>query len=169
MRRLGNGFLALAVGLVVVTAPAAGAQGGCITKLPIKAGLQSADPRDYRARFAPVDVASRGPVLRRVKLGLYTFKGRVMAERRIHSIQDQRSLRMRVHHRVPSGTYTLYAEGDPNASRSCGPKHWSRVVRIGQKKQSSPSESDSPSGSSDSSGSSDGANPDDQLPPDQRL
>lgn len=172
MRRVvGNGILLALLATVVVAPSAAVGDGGCITKLPITASLKSSSPSDYDD-FVPLDVSTKGPVLRRVKVGLYSFHGRVMAERRVGSIESERSLAMRIRNKVSTGTYTLYAEGEPNPGRSCGPKHWSRVVRIGKHKSTKKKKSDS----SDSSGSSDGsestgsgANPDDSIPPDQRL
>jgi uncharacterized membrane protein YgcG len=183
--RLRNGIpLALLV-LLPLAAPVPGASaGGCITTLPIKASLQESNPRNLDD-FVPLDVVPRGPKLRRVKIGLYSFHGRRMAERRVDAIAEERSLRLRIHNTISSGSYTLYAEGEPNPSRSCGPKHWSKVVRIGSaKKKESSGKDDGDDGKKDSgkkdgskkqsgSGSSGGGgsegNPDEQIPQDQRL
>jgi hypothetical protein len=154
----------LLVAALAILALPSGAHAGCITVLPISAKLASSNPRDY-GDFATLTVASRGPALRRVKVGLYSFRGRVMAERYVSRIDEERPLRLRIHHRLRTGSYTLYAEGEPNRSRSCGPKHWSRVVTLGTPSERGGSEKSD----TESSSGNDGENPDDSIPSSQQL
>jgi hypothetical protein len=163
-----KGLLAVAVVLAVP----ASAHAGCITTLPIAAKLPSSDPRDYRESSTTLTVASRGPELRRVKVGIYSFRGRVMGERYVSHISDERPLRVHLKRRLHTGQYTLYAEGEPNRRRSCGPKHYARVVTIGtpSKGPKPPSGGGDEGDTGDSGDSGDaGENPDDTIPPDQQL
>jgi hypothetical protein len=152
-----NGFLGALVVAAMVVAPGS-AQSSCLTRLPIWASLESED-----ADFAILHAHSRGPELLHLKVGLYSFHGRVMAERHLGTLDADRRVRLVVRNELHHGKYTLYAEGDPNHNRSCGPKHWSRVVSVG--------EDDSGDGGGGNNGEDDssGGNPDDSIPPDQRL
>jgi hypothetical protein len=126
----------LATGLGPAAAASAQAPGalasstGCITTLPVVATVPSSFTTSYR-RVLPVRVTTRGPLVRRLRVSLYTFSGDLLGRGfRRKPLGGSGVVRVRLRFRLQPGAYTLYSEGEPNRDPSCGPKHGSRVVRF---------------------------------------
>lgn len=101
---------------------------GCVTRLPAAVQLSS----DYAAVFrhsVHLRVHTRGPRLRRTYASLYTFSGELIARSRKLNVRSSRLLRLRLRHGpMQPGRFTLVVTGEPNRSRSCGPKTYTRVL-----------------------------------------
>lgn len=112
--------------------PPAEAAGRCITRLPVTVSLPSSFAAAYTKRTFDVRVSTRGPVIRQLKVELYTFGGtRLAVGRRREALRGSGSVRMSLRFApMQIGRYTLVATGEPNRSRSCGPKKYVRVQRF---------------------------------------
>lgn len=117
-----------AAGSSLAAAPASAES--CVTRLPLRITLPSSFAASYTRGFVPVRIASNGPTIRFARIGIYTFGGLRVAYAVVPGIVTGRervvSLRLRFG-RMQAGRFTLYASGEPNANRSCGPKNTSRV------------------------------------------
>jgi hypothetical protein len=114
--------------------PAASAQAGCITTLPVRVTLPdgffaAAYTKDIRVRMNSGSLR-----IRNVRADLFTFSGRRMGgseERR--AVRGFATLTLRLERDfapMQVGGFTLVLSGEPNASRSCGPKQTTRVVKF---------------------------------------
>jgi hypothetical protein len=113
--------------LVSAASPAA-ARGGCITRLPVSISLPSQFAADYH-KVVRIRVTSRGPRIRSVSAQLYTFAGEPLGRsRKVSALGSGRVLRIKTRFPVQGGRYTLIVTGEPNASRSCGPKQSHHVI-----------------------------------------
>lgn len=129
--------LALASALAAGPPPAAAiarptaqaSRSGCITRLPVTVSVPSHFAAAYK-RVVRVTVTSRGPFIRHLRVVLYTFSGDQLGIATKSSLSGSAVLRLRLRYRLQPGEFTLYAEGEPNADPSCGPKHDSRVLRF---------------------------------------
>jgi len=121
--------------LLAVLAPqAAVAEAGCITTLPVRVTLPdglvaAAYEKDIRVRLD-----SGGLRIRNVRAELYTFSGREMGVSDVRrAMHGPATLTLRLDRDfapMQVGGFTLLLKGEPNASRSCGPKHTTRVVKF---------------------------------------
>jgi hypothetical protein len=125
-------LLAGAVMFLGLAPPAA--QAGCITRLPVRISLPDGPYAIAYAKQIRVSVTSRGPRIRRLRAELYTFGGqRVAASRPRRAVRGPTTLKLllgRIYRPLQLGSFTLVLTGEPNASRSCGPKQASRVLRF---------------------------------------
>lgn len=113
-------------------APASGAlasSSGCITRLPIVVTVPSRFTATYR-RVLPVNVTSRVPRIRHLRISLYTFNGDLIGRGTRGALSGSAVVRLHLRYPLQPGEYTIYSEGEPNADPSCGPKTRSRVVRF---------------------------------------
>jgi hypothetical protein len=102
---------------------------GCITRLPVTVTVPSHFAIAYK-RVVPVTMTSRGPLIRHLRVLLYTFSGDLLGSATRRSLSGSAVVRLRLRYRLQPGEFTLYSEGEPNADPSCGPKHDSRVLRF---------------------------------------
>lgn len=129
-RRFGQISAALGLALLAsaFTAPSARAS-GCITRLPISITFPTSYADGY-VDHVEARVASKGPSIRFLHVGIYTFGGLELARAHVRGTVTQSPqpvhLKMRFG-RLQAGRFTVYASGEPNRSRSCGPKHYSRI------------------------------------------
>ncbi len=126
------GVCAIAV-FLLAAAPggAAAASGGCITSMPVTYAFPSAVALAYHHTL-PVEVASKGPAIRDLTVGLYTFQGDQLAFGRARTQLTKKqvvAMRLRFGFLNP-GRYTIVIYGEPNANPSCGLKHLFHVVRF---------------------------------------
>ncbi len=105
------------------------ASAACITHLPVIVTVPSRFTVHYK-RVLPVKLTSRGPRIRHLRVSLYTFGGDLLGRGTRRSLSGSGVVRLRLRFRLQPGEYTIYAEGEPNADPSCGPKNRSRTVRF---------------------------------------
>lgn len=122
------GAVALTLAALALAHPA-GAQAGCTTRLPISYSLESRFALSYR-RVVPITVTSGARQIRNLRVKLYTFNGDLLGSVSRASLSGSAVLRLRLRFALQPGAYTIYAEGEPNASSACGPKHSSSVIRF---------------------------------------
>jgi len=120
--------VALAATIVPAAAPAPAQAAGCITRLPVRVTLPSFFAASY-VRSIPVTVTTMGPPIRFLRVGLYTFGGARIAEGVARTtLRGTTRLFMPLRFGpMQAGRFTLVATGEPNLSRSCGPKKYIRV------------------------------------------
>lgn len=146
-RASGTAVCALAILASLASAPAlgvpgAGTRGGpagnghpifarmaCITRLPVIATVPSPFAAAYR-RVLPITMTSHAAAIRHLRVSLYTFDGDLLGRSIRRSLLHSAVVRVKLRYGLQPGAYTLYAEGEPNADPSCGPKHSSRVLRF---------------------------------------
>jgi hypothetical protein len=127
---------ALAAALVAATlAPAAAsAQGACITKLPVRVTLPDGLFAAAYTKDIRVQVNSGSVRIRNVRADLFTFSGRRMgASESRRAVRGSSTLTLRLERDfapMQVGGFTLMLTGEPNASRSCGPKKTTRVLKF---------------------------------------
>jgi hypothetical protein len=123
-------LLAGALLLAVLAPPAA--QAGCITRLPVRVSLPDGPYAIAYAKQIRVRVTSRGPRIRKLRAELYTFGGqRVGASVSSRTVRTAATLKLalgRIYRPLQLGSFTLVLTGEPNASRSCGPKQATHVL-----------------------------------------
>lgn len=126
---LAAGCLALAC---AIAPPTAGAR--CITRLAVKVTLPDGPYAVAYTNRLRVRVHPRGVRIRRLRAELYTFSGERMGVspyRRAARFVATLDVRLgRIFRPIQVGGYTLVLTGEPNASRSCGPKQTFRVLRM---------------------------------------
>ncbi|MBA2505717.1 MAG: hypothetical protein H0V29_07210 [Thermoleophilaceae bacterium] len=105
------------------------AAAGCIIVLPINVKVAERGELKDPGAILPLVVSTKGPRLRRVRIGLYSYRGQELGKRRVAAIQGEKIVGVRLKANLPSGDWTIYAEGFPNANPSCGPKHSSKIVK----------------------------------------
>lgn len=127
--------LAAAALLAGALAPAAAsAQSGCITTLPVRLTLPDGPFAAAYTKDIRVRVNSGALRIRHLRADLFTFSGRRMGgseERR--AVRGFATLTLRLEPDfapMQVGGFTLVLTGEPNASRSCGPKKTTRVVKF---------------------------------------
>ena len=113
--------------------PAAGAR--CITRLPVKVSLPDGPYAVAYTKQLRVRVNPQGVRIRNLRAELYTFSGERMGvtPRRRRDARVVATLKVRlgrIFRPLQVGGYTLVLTGEPNSSRSCGPKQAIRVVRM---------------------------------------
>lgn len=127
--------LALALLAAAPAAEAARAHtAGCITELPVHHRFGSAYSATYKRSLMHVRLRSHGPRIRNVKAELYTFGGDLIAQSKIDKkgFRYTKLLKMKLRFGgMQAGKYTLVVTGEPNRSRSCGPKKYIQVVEFG--------------------------------------
>lgn len=102
---------------------------GCIIVLPINMKVAERGELKDPGAILPLTVSTKGPPLRKVRIGLYTYKGKELGKRFVKAIRSEKTIGVRLKANLPSGDWTMYAEGFPNSNPSCGPKHSSRIVK----------------------------------------
>ena len=106
----------------------------CVTRLPVKVSLPDGPYAVGYTTQVRVRVNPRGVRIRNLRAELYTFSGErmgVSSRRRAARIVATLKVRLgRIFRPLQVGGYTLVLTGEPNASRSCGPKQAFRVVRM---------------------------------------
>lgn len=121
-------FAALGLGLAPQVAGAR-----CITRLPVKVSLPDGPYAVGYTSKLRVRVRPRVRI-RNLRAELYTFSGQrmgVSARRRAARVVATLNVRLgRIFRPLQVGGYTLVLTGEPNASRSCGPKQAFRVVKM---------------------------------------
>ena len=110
------------------------AQGRCITRLPVQVTLPDGPYAVGYTTGLRVRVRPRGVRIRNLRAELYTFSGQRMGispRRRATRYVATLRLRLgRIFRPLQVGGYTLVLTGEPNASRSCGPKQAIRVLKL---------------------------------------
>jgi hypothetical protein len=126
-------WFALAFAVVLVLLPHAAAA-RCITSLPVKVSLPDGPYAVAYTKQLRVRVNPRGVRIRNLRAELYTFSGErlgVSQRRRAARVVATLKVRLgRIFRPLQVGGYTLVLTGEPNASRSCGPKQTFRVLRM---------------------------------------
>jgi hypothetical protein len=125
--------MAALAALALALAPqVAGAR--CITRLPVKVSLPDGPYAVAYTKQLRVRVNPEGVRIRNLRAELYTFSGQRMGvspRRRAARVVATLKLRLgRIFRPLQVGGYTLVLTGEPNASRSCGPKQAFRVVQM---------------------------------------
>ena len=119
--------------LALALAPQA-AHARCVTRLPVKVSLPDGLYAVAYTKQLRVRVNPRGVRIRNLRAELYTFSGRLMGvspRRRSARVVATLKVRLkRLFRPLQVGGYTLVLTGEPNASRSCGPKQAFRVLRM---------------------------------------
>lgn len=133
-RRVRVGVL-LACALVLPAVLPQLAQARCITRLPVAVSLPDGRHAATYTSQIRVRVTPRGGRrIRNLRVELYTFSGRRMAASpRRRLIRGSATLTMRLaslFSPMQVGAYTLVVKGEPNRSRSCGPKETTRLMRF---------------------------------------
>jgi hypothetical protein len=122
----------LALAALALAAP--GARAGCITRLPIKVSLPDGPYALAYTKHVRVRVEPRGPRIRNLRGELYSFSGRRMGisppRRAVRRVATLKLRLERIFRPLQPGGYTLVLTGEPNVSRSCGPKQATRVLRV---------------------------------------
>jgi hypothetical protein len=110
------------------------ASAACITRLPVKVSLPDGPYAVAYTKDVLVRVNPRGVRIRNLRADLYTFSGERMgasAPRRAVEVVATLKLRLgRIFRPLQVGGYTLVLTGEPNASRHCGPKQATRVLKL---------------------------------------
>jgi hypothetical protein len=122
----------LALAMLALATPAA--QAGCTTRLPVNVSLPDGLYALAYTKHLRVRVAAHGSPIRNLRAELYTFSGRRMgvsrARRRVRRAATLELRLERIFRPLQAGAYTLVVTGEPNASRSCGPKQVTRLLRL---------------------------------------
>lgn len=130
-RRVAPPAALAALGLALAP-QAAGAR--CVTSLPVKVSLPDGPYAVAYTDRLRVRVNPRGVRIRNLRAELYTFSGErmgVSSRRRAARVVATLDVRLgRIFRPMQVGGYTLVLTGEPNASRSCGPKQTFRVLRL---------------------------------------
>jgi len=124
--------IALAIAAAPPTAPAAT---GCITALPVRITLPDGPFAAAYVKDVRVRVDSGARRIRNVRAELFTFSGRRMGAsgRPRAAVRGAGTLTLRLERDfapMQVGGFTLVVRGEPNASRSCGPKATTRVLQL---------------------------------------
>jgi len=126
--------IALVAGLLALAIAPQAAQARCITRLPVNVSLPDGPYAVAYTRELTVRVRPRGVRVRNLRAELYTFSGvRMGVSPRRRAARVVATLRVRlgrIFRPLQVGGFTLVLTGEPNASRSCGPKQTFRVVRM---------------------------------------
>ncbi|MDP2709743.1 MAG: hypothetical protein Q8O56_00870 [Solirubrobacteraceae bacterium] len=126
--------LAIACCLSLVLATRAQAQGACVTRLPVSVSLPDGPYAAAYTQRIRLRVDPRGRRIRNLRAELYTFGGqRLAVSERRRAARGAVTLGLvlqRSYRPLQVGAFTLMLTGEPNASRSCGPKHTTRVLRM---------------------------------------
>lgn len=124
----------LVAGVAALALAPQAAQARCITRLPVHVTLPQGPYALAYTKQLIVRVNPRGVRIRNLRAELYTFSGQRMAaspRRRVARYVATLHLRLgRIFRPLQVGGYTLVLTGEPNASRSCGPKQAIRVVKL---------------------------------------
>ncbi len=125
---------ALVAALAILGVAPQAAQARCITRLPVRVSMPDGPYAVAYTNQLRVRVNPRGVRIRNLRAELYTFSGErmaVSARRRAVRFVATLKLRLgRIFRPLQIGAYTLVLTGEPNASRSCGPKQAIRVTRL---------------------------------------
>lgn len=114
----------------MAAAPAPAHAAGCITTLPVDAAFLTKNIRAYRTDVA-VRITTRGPAIRHLTAALYTYHGTLVARGAARgTIGDVQVVRMKLARALEPRHYTLVIDGEPNASRSCGPKRFTQALKF---------------------------------------
>lgn len=120
----------LVLAVLTTFVAASTAQARCITRLPVEYSFPSDFAGSFERRL-PITIATKGPPIRNLEAKLYTFGGALLGQtRRTSTLTSSRRLTMRLRYPLQPGRFTLTLFGEPNRSRSCGPKHLFRTVRF---------------------------------------
>jgi hypothetical protein len=125
-----GGALALSIALGALAPPASAAPTRCTTSLPVTYSLPSSFVQSF-TRSLPLTVRTAGPPVRRLYVAVYTFSGDLIGDGSLSRVlTGSATVRLRLRFALQPGAYTLYMQGYPNASASCGPKHLSKVLTL---------------------------------------
>jgi len=117
--------------LAVVLVFPASASAGCITTLPVKVADLSPFATSYPTKV-PVKITTKGPVIRFVRVEMYSFAGKKVAQGRLSGpLRGTKTVVMKLLVGLKNGGYSLIVKGEPNANRSCGPKEHKKIVTFG--------------------------------------
>jgi hypothetical protein len=124
----------VAAGVLSAACAPAVADAGCITRLPVSVTLPDGPYAAGYTKTVRVRVSPRGARIRNLQAAVYTFGGQRMAvSGRRRAVRFVATLKMRlgrIFRPLQVGMFTLVLTGEPNRSRSCGPKQATRVLRF---------------------------------------
>ena len=111
-----------------------GGGGNCISTLPVTHSFKSVYSASHTGkRTMRLEVMSAGSPIHHLKAEVYTFGGELVAKSRLYKRTFKRSktVSLKLRYRgMQIGKYTLVISGEPNHSRSCGPKKYTKVVEF---------------------------------------
>lgn len=134
-RRRTSAILAAGLAVALLALAPQAAQARCITRLPVKVSLPDGPYALAYAKQMRVRVNPRGGVrIRKLRAELYTFSGTRMGVSGYRgAVRNVATLKLRLRRLfrpLQVGSFTLVLTGEPNASRSCGPKQAIRLMRM---------------------------------------